>query len=191
MFQGGYSTMVAAIGNAVHTLLTHPEALSTMQDRPSLLRTGTEELVRYDGPVQGTSRIAMEDYEIGGVAVRAGDAVTLLFAAANRDPAQFPDAACLRLDRSPNQHLGYGWGTHACLGAAGDRDGLGSEVRVIGHGEDVGVVGPVVEADLEACAEPADVAWLSGAHGDEEPVDELDVAVDGKELVDPDAAPAE
>lgn len=117
MFQGGYSTMVAAVGNAVHTLLRHPTALERMRD-PAVLRTGVDELVRFDGPVQGTSRIATVSCDIGGVAVKAGQTVTVLFAAANHDPAQFPEPERLLLDRSPNRHLGYGWGTHSCIGTA-------------------------------------------------------------------------
>ncbi|MGQ0773175.1 MAG: cytochrome P450 [Pseudonocardiales bacterium] len=117
MFQGGYSTMVAAVGNAVHTLLAHPDALDRMRD-PDMLRTGVDELVRFDGPVQGTSRIATVPAEIGGVTVNAGETVLILFAAANHDPAQFPQPQRLLLDRSPNRHLGYGWGTHSCIGTA-------------------------------------------------------------------------
>ncbi|WP_395297227.1 cytochrome P450 [Kitasatospora hibisci] len=115
MFQGGYSTMVAALGNAVHTLLRHPDALERMGD-PNLLRSGVDELVRFDGPVQGTSRIATKDCEIGGTAVRAGETVLALFAAANHDPEQFPNPDQLVLDRAPNRHLGFGWGTHSCIG---------------------------------------------------------------------------
>ncbi|MFJ9841757.1 cytochrome P450 [Kitasatospora sp. NPDC101155] len=115
MFQGGYSTMVAALGNAVHTLLRYPDALEQMAD-PNLLRSGVDELVRFDGPVQGTSRIATEDCEIGGTAVRAGETVLALFAAANHDPEHFPKPDQLVLDRAPNRHLGFGWGTHSCIG---------------------------------------------------------------------------
>ncbi len=115
MFQGGYSTMVAAVGNAIHTLLRHPQALRQMRNA-ALLRTGVDELIRYDGPVQGTSRFAIETCEIGGVTVRAGETMLILFAAANHDPAQFPDPDRLLLDRSHGRHLGYGWGTHACIG---------------------------------------------------------------------------
>ncbi len=115
MFQGGYSTMVAAIGNAIHTLLRYPQALQRMRNA-ALLRTGIDELVRYDGPVQGTSRIATEVCEIGGVTVQAGATVLILFAAANHDPNQFPDPDRLILDRSQGRHLGYGWGTHTCIG---------------------------------------------------------------------------
>lgn len=115
MFQGGYSTVTAAIGNAVHTLLRHPHALELMHDA-AVLRTGVDELVRYDGPVQGTSRIATTPAKIGDVTVQAGETVLTLFAAANHDPVQFPHSDRLLLDRSPNRHLGYGWGTHSCIG---------------------------------------------------------------------------
>jgi cytochrome P450 len=116
MFQGGYSTMTAAIGNVVHTLLRYPDALERMRD-PAVLRTGVDELVRFDGPVQGTSRIATSPAKIGDISVRAGETVLTLFAAANHDPAEFPDPDRLSLGRSPNRHLGYGWGTHSCIGA--------------------------------------------------------------------------
>ncbi|WP_143531888.1 cytochrome P450 [Saccharothrix sp. ALI-22-I] len=115
MFQGGYSTMTAAIGNAVHTLLRHPDALGRMRNG-AVLRSGVDELVRYDGPVQGTSRVATSPTKIGEIAIRAGETVLTLFAAANHDPDQFPHPDRLLLDRSPNRHLGYGWGTHTCIG---------------------------------------------------------------------------
>jgi cytochrome P450 len=130
MFQGGYSTMVAAVGNAVHTLLTHPGALEAMRD-PAVLRTGVDELVRYDGPVQGTSRIATRTCEIGGVTVTAGETVTALFAAANHDATQFPEPGRLLPVRSPNRHLGYGWGTHACIGAVPARMALRALVAAL------------------------------------------------------------
>lgn len=115
MFQGGYSTMVAAVGNVVHILLRHPCVLDQLRD-PRLLHTGIDELIRYDGPVQGTSRVAAETTTIGGITVDRGQMVLTLFAAANHDPEQFSDPDELVLDRSPNQHLGFGWGPHSCIG---------------------------------------------------------------------------
>ena len=115
MFQGGYSTMTAAIGNVVHTLLRYPDALERVRD-PAMLRTGVDELVRFDGPVQGTSRIATSPAQIGDVEVQSGETVLTLFAAANHDPAEFSYPDRLSLDRSPNRHLGFGWGTHSCIG---------------------------------------------------------------------------
>ncbi|GAA3838964.1 hypothetical protein GCM10022403_084150 [Streptomyces coacervatus] len=115
MFQGGYSTTAAAVGNAVHTLLTHPHALRQLRDR-AVLATGVDELVRFDGPVQGTTRIAVRACRIGDVDIRPGQKVVPLFAAANRDPEAFTRPGQLVLDRTPNRHLGYGWGPHSCIG---------------------------------------------------------------------------
>ncbi|MFF7183296.1 cytochrome P450 [Streptomyces sp. NPDC008121] len=116
MFQGGYSTMTAALGNALHTLTRHPDAQHRLRSEPRGVPWAAEELVRFDGPVQGTSRTATHATTIAGVPIPAGDTVVLLFAAANRDPARFPTPDQLLLDRRDNRHLGYGWGTHSCIG---------------------------------------------------------------------------
>lgn len=115
MFQGGYSTVVAGIGNVVSTLLRHPWVLDQLRDE-SLLQTGIDELIRFDGPVQGTSRMATQSTTIGGVPIERGQTVLTLFAAANHDPEQFPWPNEIVLDRAPNQHLGFGWGPHSCIG---------------------------------------------------------------------------
>lgn len=130
MFQGGYSTMVAALGNAAHTLMCRPEARDALRD-PTLLPTAVDELIRYDGPVQGTSRFALDACEIGGTEVRAGDTVTVLFAAANRDPEQFPHPDRLVLDRRPNRHLGFGWGVHSCIGTTAAQAALRALAGVV------------------------------------------------------------
>ncbi|WP_434598250.1 cytochrome P450 [Streptomyces sp. A5-4] len=130
MFQGGYSTMAAAVGNAVHTLLAHPGTLERMRDR-SLLATGVDELVRFDGPVQGTTRTAVRSCRIGGVDIAPGQKVVPLFAAANRDPAAFTQADELMLDRTPKRHLGYGWGPHACIGTTVAQAGLRALVAAL------------------------------------------------------------
>ena len=77
-----------------------------------------EELLRHDGPLQFTQRIALADLEIGGNTIPAGEVVALFVGAANRDPAVFTDPDGLDLSRSPNPHLAFGFGVHACLGAA-------------------------------------------------------------------------
>ncbi|MFJ2789893.1 cytochrome P450 [Streptomyces sp. NPDC087290] len=130
MFQGGYSTMAASVGNAVHTLLTHPGTLGRMRDR-ALLATGVDELVRFDGPVQGTTRTAVRSCRIGGVDIAPEQKVVPLFAAANRDPAAFVRADELVLDRTPNRHLGYGWGPHSCIGTTVAQAGLRALVAAL------------------------------------------------------------
>ncbi|HEX7277468.1 MAG TPA: cytochrome P450, partial [Acidimicrobiales bacterium] len=84
---------------------------------PGLVRTGVEELIRYDGPVHITGRIATTDVEIGGELIREGEQVAVSLGAANRDPEQFPDPDRLDVGRTPNRHLGLGGGPHFCLGA--------------------------------------------------------------------------
>ncbi|MGQ4601141.1 cytochrome P450 [Nocardia sp. R6R-6] len=116
MFNSSYGTIFATAGNAVLTLLEHPQALERLRDE-RLLSTGVHELVRFDGPVQGTSRVAVRATEIRGVTIEPGQLVMTALAAANRDPEQFPNPDELVLDRHPNRHLGFGWGTHACVGA--------------------------------------------------------------------------
>ncbi|MCX5380396.1 cytochrome P450 [Streptomyces sp. NBC_00091] len=133
MFQGGYSTLAAAVGNAVHTLLAHPGALHQMRGR-TLLATGADELVRFDGPVQGTTRTAVRACRIGTVHITPGQKVVPLFAAANRDPAAFTRADELVLDRTPNRHLGYGWGPHSCIGTSVAQAGLRALIAALnGH----------------------------------------------------------
>ncbi|GAA0924448.1 hypothetical protein GCM10009549_45060 [Streptomyces thermoalcalitolerans] len=132
MFQGGYSTMTAALGNAVAVLLTRPDALERMRDA-ALLATGVDELVRFDGPVQGTTRTAVRACRIGGIDIAPGQKVVPLFAAANRDPDAFPFADQLVLDRAPNPHLGYGWGPHACIGTTVAQAGLRALVTALAN----------------------------------------------------------
>lgn len=116
MFNASYGTVYATVGNVVLTLLQRPGLLEEFEDA-RLLTPGVNELIRYDGPAQGTSRVATRTVEIHGTTVRPGQIVLTLMAAANRDPREFPHPDTLLLDRTPNRHLGFGWGTHACVGA--------------------------------------------------------------------------
>ncbi|MEU1707591.1 cytochrome P450 [Streptomyces sp. NPDC005706] len=116
MFNASYGTVFAAAGNFVHTLLNHPGTLDEFRNE-TLLSSGVEELIRFDGPAQATSRIAAQPAQLGGTVIEPGQAIITLLAAANRDPDEFPNSDELVLDRTPNRHLGFGWGPHACLGA--------------------------------------------------------------------------
>ncbi|WP_285750857.1 cytochrome P450 [Lentzea sp. NBRC 105346] len=133
LFLAGFSTTVGAAANAVLALLHDPEAQQRMRD-PELLESGVDELMRYDGPVQGTSRACVEDVTIGEVGVRRGQLVLPLFAAANRDPQRFPRPDDLVLDRRPNQHLALGWGPHSCSGAMLARIVLRALIRGLWRG---------------------------------------------------------
>jgi cytochrome P450 len=81
------------------------------------MRTAIEELLRFDGPVQLTTRFASEPVELDGYTIEAGDHVEFVLGAANRDPEQFSEPDRLNLGRRPNRHIGFGHGIHFCLGA--------------------------------------------------------------------------
>lgn len=114
----GYETTVHLITNAVGALLLHPEQLARVREDPSLLEPAIEEVLRWDGPVESTKLLyPVEDVTMHGVTMRRGQAVLPLLAAANRDPAVFPDPEVFDVGRTPNRHLGFGYGIHFCLGA--------------------------------------------------------------------------
>lgn len=114
---GGQETTTNLIGNGLLTLLRQPGALAALRDDPALMPTAIEELLRYETPSQHTGRIAPEDIEIGGHLIRKGQAAMAVMAAANRDPARFPDPDRLDLARADNRHLAFGWSAHFCFGA--------------------------------------------------------------------------
>ena len=113
----GNETTTNLIGNGMLSLLRNPDEMERLCADPSLVPTAVEELLRYDGPVQATGRVAMEELEIGGQKVTKGQAVLTVLGAANRDPAQFGKPDELDLDRQPNEHVAFGDGIHFCLGA--------------------------------------------------------------------------
>jgi cytochrome P450 len=115
----GHETTVSLIGNATLALLTHPEQRAALEADPSLLPRAVEELIRYDGPVERTlNRWATVDVELGGQTIRRGDNVIVILGAADRDPERFeePDTLDLAAKRE-SRHLGFGRGSHFCLGA--------------------------------------------------------------------------
>jgi cytochrome P450 len=114
----GHETTTAFIGNALLALLDHPMELRRLQEQPELLPQVLDELLRYDAPVsQATFRYTTTEVELGGQRLPAGSPVLVSPGAANRDPARFPDADRLDLDRDAGGHLAFGHGIHRCLGA--------------------------------------------------------------------------
>ncbi len=113
----GNETTTNLIGNGMLSLLRNPDEMERLCADPSLIPAAVEELLRYDGPVQATGRVAMEELEVAGQKVEKGQAVLTVLGAANRDPAQFERADELDLNRVPNEHVAFGDGIHFCLGA--------------------------------------------------------------------------
>jgi pimeloyl-[acyl-carrier protein] synthase len=113
----GHETTVNLIGNGLLALLRNPDQLQRLRSEEGIERHAVEELLRYDSPVQMTGRIAKEDVEVGGKAVRAGQFVSTIVASANRDPEAFRDPDSLDLAREPCNHLSFSAGIHFCLGA--------------------------------------------------------------------------
>lgn len=109
----GHETTVNLIGNGVLALLRHGQ-LAEAARRPEQV---VEEVLRYDPPVQLTSRVALEDVTLGGEPLPRGTAVMAVIGAANRDPAVFPEPGRFDVTRSPERHLAFGLGIHFCLGA--------------------------------------------------------------------------
>lgn len=116
-FVMGLETTSNLIGNAMLALLRNPAQMAKLRQQPALMKTGMEELVRFDGPLHLTARVADEDTKVGGTSVKAGEQAIVLLAAANRDPARFKEPDRLDLARSVNPHLGFGAGVHACFAA--------------------------------------------------------------------------
>jgi len=114
----GHETTRSLIGNGTAALIRNPDQWQALRARPGLLKGAVEELLRYDGPVQMTARVALEDTSIRGQRVQAGDLLLLMLGSANRDHQQFPEPDRLDVRRAPNRHLAFGNGTHFCLGAS-------------------------------------------------------------------------
>ncbi|MGC0332688.1 cytochrome P450 [Streptomyces sp. SAI-170] len=114
----GYENTVQLIGNAVLGLLNHPDQLAALRADPALLPAAVEEFARHEGPaLLAIRRFTTEDVTFGEVTVPAGETVLVSLAAANRDPARFPEPDRLLLDRDTSGHLALGHGIHYCLGA--------------------------------------------------------------------------
>lgn len=114
----GQETTTDLIGNGLLTLLRHPDQRRSLIDTPALMKAAVEELLRFESPVQITSRIAKADLEVRGQTIRNGDRIALCLGAANRDPDVFHEPDVLTLARMPNRHLAFGAGSHFCMGAA-------------------------------------------------------------------------
>ncbi|GFG64981.1 cytochrome P450 [Mycobacterium kubicae] len=115
----GHETTANMISLSVAALLAHPDQLALLRDAedPKVIATAVEELMRYLSIIQtGQRRIAIEDIEVGGETIRAGEGIILDVAPANWDTRQFPEPDRLDLRRDDGPHVGFGYGRHQCVG---------------------------------------------------------------------------
>lgn len=116
LLNAGHETTTNLIGNGLVALYRHPDQRALLIQRPELIRTAVEEVLRYESSNQLGNRITTETVGIGGVVMSPQTPVTLCIGAANRDPAQFPDPERFDITRSPNRHIAFGTGIHQCAG---------------------------------------------------------------------------
>lgn len=109
-------TTISSVSNAIWLLAEHPEAWRALKANPSLLRSAFEEVVRIESPVQAFFRRTTTDVDIEGIHIPADTRVVILYGSANRDPRKWPDPDRFIVDRNPTDHVGFGYGVHACVG---------------------------------------------------------------------------
>ena len=114
----GNETTTKLIGNMCYQLHSHPDQAALLRDNPALIESAVEETMRFDGPTQMMARTTTRDVTLHGVTIPANSKVALLFTSANRDERKFDRAEDYDIRRNPRDHLGFGGGLHACLGAA-------------------------------------------------------------------------
>jgi len=114
----GHETTTNLIGNGMLALMQHRDQWERLCADPTLIGSTVEELLRFDAPVQATSRIPVEDVEVAGFPIAAGEETLVYLASANRDSDVFDDPERLDIARADNRHVSFGFGAHFCVGAA-------------------------------------------------------------------------
>jgi cytochrome P450 len=113
----GNETTTNLIGNGLLALLRNPEQWDMLTSQPDLTENAIEELLRYDSPVQNTSRFTMEEVQVDGRTIKPFEQVGLILGAANRDPERYNEPDKLDITREKIEPLSFGNGIHFCLGA--------------------------------------------------------------------------
>ena len=140
----GNETTRNATSGGLLALIENRGELAKLRRDPSLVPSAVEEIVRWVSPVVQFCRTAAEDVDVGGTTVRTGEACCIFYPSANRDEDVFPDPFAFRVDRTPNEHYGFGIGVHFCLGANLARLEL-QEIfkRLVARLDEVELAGPV------------------------------------------------
>ena len=117
VFTAGHDTTRNAISGGMQALLENPDQMQALCADPELAKSTVEEVVRWTSPVNYMKRHLLEDVELHGVTMKAGEDLVMYYASANRDDAVFEDPYRFDVTRHPNRHLGFGTGEHFCIGA--------------------------------------------------------------------------
>jgi cytochrome P450 len=118
LLNAGHETTTNLIGNGAVALSEHPREKKRLIEKPEMIRTAVEEILRFESSNQLGNRMTTERVELGGVTLAPGTPVTLCIGAANRDPRQFTEPEMLDIGRTPNRHLAFATGAHQCAGMA-------------------------------------------------------------------------
>jgi len=154
LIAAGNETTRNALSRGMLALVDHPDQVQLLRGDPeAMVPTAVEEIVRWTTPVIQFARTAVEDVELHGKTIRAGQHVGLWYGAANRDPRVFDRPHELDISRDPNDHLGFGHGAHFCLGAN------------LAKWELRAALGALAETDiLERLERDAEPVWLTDLH---------------------------
>ena len=117
LLNAGHETTTSLMANGVGMFLQAPYQYQLLRDRPELIESAVEEILRYESPLQIGNRLTSTDTEIGGVQIPAGTYIHTSIAGANRDPAIFESPNTIDFARNPNRHIAFITGIHVCLGA--------------------------------------------------------------------------
>jgi cytochrome P450 len=112
----GNETTTTLIGNSILTLLEHPDQLAKLRANPELMPTAIDEVMRFTSPVQLNPRRCTRSVELHGSKIEGDDMVLCWLGSAGRDETVFDEPDRFDITRSPNRHLGFGFGPHFCLG---------------------------------------------------------------------------
>ena len=128
---GGDETTRHTLSGGTDQLLRHPEQWERLVADSELVPGAVEEMLRWTSPVKNMARTVMRDNEFHGTELRKGEKMLLLFESANFDESTFGDPENFRIDRTPNSHVAFGFGTHFCLGNQLARLELATMLRTI------------------------------------------------------------
>lgn len=116
LLAAGHDSTTSALGACLRFVAEDPDLQTILREQPRKIPAAIEEILRLHTPVLQMPRTVMQDVELHGRSLCAGDAALLAFGSGNRDEAAFPDADRFKLDRMPNRHLSFGTGIHTCIG---------------------------------------------------------------------------